>query len=1097
MIGTATVLFTDMVGSTDQRSCLGDEAADAIRHAHDEIVAAAVTGCQGRVVKGLGDGTLATFDATSDAVAAAVRIQQAVHSHGRADPDVRFALRLGLSVGDVSHEDGDLFGTAVIEASRLCAAAQGGEILVAEAVRLLSKGRAGFTFEPMGEIELKGIPDPVAACRVMWEPEEESTAELGRVPFPGHLRPTAGLSYVGRSDLLDRLRDLWTEAADGASRAVFLAGEPGIGKTRTAAEIAKQAHAGGALVLYGRCDADLAVPFQPFVEALDWYVSSTGDPALGRLPGELARLVPELSTRVGVPKPVASDANTEQYRLFEAVASWLLDCSAGDGLVLVLDDLHWATQPTLGMLLHVLRAAATTETPPHVLIVGTYRDTDVDRGHPLSSVLADLWRVGSVERISVARLSRDEVEAFITVIAGHELDETARHLARNLYADTEGNPFFVTEVLRHLVETGVIRRDGDRWAIPDPDNLSVPEGVRDVIGRRLSQLSPEANSLLSLAAVVGRTFDLDLLTAVSDLSEDDVLDVLDEVVRARLVLELSASEFRFTHALVQTTLFEELSATRRLRLHRRVVAALEKLRPDDVVALAHHTVLAGPEGGDMSRAIAYTVAAGEQALGLRAFAEAEEHFRHALELVEEFGDTDTSVELAALCGLGEAQRDQGEPTYRETLLTAAHRAMAAGDNDALVRAALANTQGLVSLLGDVDTDAVAVLEKALDAIGTSPSADAIRLEAQLASELVWVPGSNRLRLADKAWELAQEHGDAALMREVLVRTWFPSQTSHRWRETAERVRELRRLVEASADPAWRVNALLAASPSLFAAGDIAGSREATEVANSIAATEGTPGLRHASAHMRVLFLAGASRFDEAEALNQETLELGAEMGMPDAQMYWSASHAVIAMMRGNVAELADMFGVLADTYPTIPSWRAAHIVCLALGERKDEAHEALRVHPPEIETLMNEPFPFTAATALGCTAFLLRDAALGALIAETISPYTGCWTSWGVGTLGPVDFGLGAAVAATGDHGAALGHLRDAIRISEDCGFVALGCHIRNYLAETHFERDAPGDRAEAVRVATEARDTAAATGASGNEALSNRILARFEAAAI
>ncbi|MCZ7630233.1 MAG: hypothetical protein M5U19_14820 [Microthrixaceae bacterium] len=162
------------------------------------------------------------------------------------------------------------------------------------------------------------------------------------------------------------------------------------------------------------------------------------------------------------------------------------------------------------MLLHVLRAATTTLPGPRLLVVGTYRDTDVDRAHPLSSILADLWRIGPVKRISV-RPDPEEVEVLVATIAGHRLDSEGRWFARLLDDETDGNPFFVTEVLRHLVETGALRREGERWTIPHPDHLSVPEGVRDVIGRRLSQLSGGANSVLSMASVVGREFDVELL----------------------------------------------------------------------------------------------------------------------------------------------------------------------------------------------------------------------------------------------------------------------------------------------------------------------------------------------------------------------------------------------------------------------------------------------------------------------------------------------------------------------------------------------------------------------------------------------------------
>lgn len=1093
MVGTEVVLFTDMVGSTEIRAKQGDVVADEIRRAHDAIVEHAVGEHGGRVVKGLGDGALAAFLATSDAVASAVAIQREVHRHGLRHPDRSFLLRVGISAGDVGHEDGDLFGTAVVEASRLCAAAQGGEILVGEAVRLLCRGRATFGFEPMGNLALKGLGEAVPAARVDFDPAF-GDLDGGPVAFPPGLRSTVDVPYVGRPDLLDLLDEGWKAASNGACHAVFLAGEPGIGKTRSSIEVARRAHAEGAVVLYGHCDSDLAVPYQPFVEALGWYTAAATEPVLGRLQGELSRIVPEISSRADAPGPVGSDASTEQYRLFEAVASWIIECSASSGLVIVLDDLHWATKPTLAMLLHVLRAATTTLPAPRLLVVGTYRDTDVDRAHPLSSVLADLWRIGRVKRISVTRLTPEEVEVLVATIAGHRLDSEGRWFARLLDDETDGNPFFVTEVLRHLVETGALRREGERWTIPHPDHLSVPEGVRDVIGRRLSQLSGGANSVLSMASVVGREFDVELLGAVTDLDEDDLIDVLDEVVRARLIQEVSQTEFRFVHALVQTTLYEELSATRRRLFHHRVSDILEKLRPRDVVALARHAVLSGPIGGHMDHAITYIIAAGEQAQQLPAFSEAEEHFRHALELIEAHEAPGSRLELDALCGLGEVLRDEGDPSFRGVLLTAARLAESAGDTEMLVRAALANSTGLVGLLGEVDRDVVAVLEAALAAVGEEPSPERSLLLAQLATELLWMPGSRRVELAEEAQGIARAGGDAVLLGEVLVRSWIAASTSDRWCENLEVAHELERMARGCADPSWRVRALLAAAPMLLAAGEVVPSRKCIELANSIAETEGTPSLRHTAANLWILHVAGAGRFEEAEELNIATRALGAEIGLADVETYFVASQAAIAMMRGTIGEMADIFAVLAETYPVIASWRAAQVICLALDGRLDEARRVLRSNPPDFEMHRLEPFQFTPATVLGTVAHHLGDAELGRRVHDELTPYVGRWTSWGVGTMGPVEFGLGAAESAIGDHAASIDHLRHAAEVCEEVGFSALSDHIDCYRARVLMSRDGPSDLDAALEVARRAHSRSAEIGATGNAEWTARIIADCEA---
>ncbi|MDQ1508024.1 MAG: hypothetical protein QOD57_5751 [Actinomycetota bacterium] len=261
---TATVLFTDLVGSTELRSQLGEDAAEQLRHQHDELVGGAVESSRGNVVKNLGDGVMATFAGASDAVEAAVGIQQAIGRHNRSSAAV-LEVRIGISAGDVAFEGDDCFGTPVIEAARLCGAARGGQILASDIVRWLA-GSGGGTFTPIGSLELKGLPAPVPAVEVHWEPITVSS-----VPLPGFLTDI-GRIFVGRDGELERLSQLWNEAAGGELRVALLAGEPGVGKTRLAAELAGRVHDEGATVLAGRCDEDLGVPYQPFVEALRHFV---------------------------------------------------------------------------------------------------------------------------------------------------------------------------------------------------------------------------------------------------------------------------------------------------------------------------------------------------------------------------------------------------------------------------------------------------------------------------------------------------------------------------------------------------------------------------------------------------------------------------------------------------------------------------------------------------------------------------------------------------------------------------------------------------------------------------------------------------------
>ena len=552
---TATILVTDLVGSTELRVRLGEERANELRRTHDSLLLAAVEANGGTVIKGLGDGILALFTVAADAVAASIAMQQAVYAHARNVPDEPLDLRVGLSSGDVSLEGGDCFGTPVIEASRICAAATSGQILAADLVRLLARGRGGYVFTAAGERQLKGLPEPVPVVVVGWEPP---APEEAGIPFPSGLVPQGALPFSGRSEQTEFLLQAWKEASGGDRKVVLVSGEPGIGKTRLAAEVARSLYDQGGIVLFGRCDEDLGLGFQPFVEALEQVVRTRpGAESLGRYGGDLVRLVPDLSDRVpGLSTPIQADPETERYRLLDAVAAWLSALGEERGVLLVLDDLHWAEKPTLLLLRHLIRS------PEHLrlLIFATYRDTDLDRTHPLGEILPDLHREPGVQRIALSGLDVAGVAELISNAAGERLDARAKDLAQPLWSETEGNPFFVQEIILSLVESGrVVQRDGVWTTDLDFEELGIPEGVRQAVGRRLSRLSDDANAVLSVASVIGPSVDVDVLVDVSELDLDTVIDALDEARAAALVQERTSGTYEFTHALVRSTLYDELA----------------------------------------------------------------------------------------------------------------------------------------------------------------------------------------------------------------------------------------------------------------------------------------------------------------------------------------------------------------------------------------------------------------------------------------------------------------------------------------------------------------------------------------------------------
>jgi class 3 adenylate cyclase len=1022
---TASVLFVDVVGSTALRARLGEERADAHARDLESRIGAVVGDHHGQVVKGLGDGVLAVFDSAVDAVGAAVDIQQQAElaergSDDTGDPDDAVRLRVGLSVGDVSFEGGDVLGTPVVEASRLCGSAQPGQILAADLVRALSRGRGSFVFEPMGELTLKGLPEPVAACQVMWEPlADPDAAAVGRLPFPGLLSTGVGGTYVGRDSVTDSLVTMLDSVLDGRTSvaAALLSGEPGIGKTRTAAELARRAHARGVPVLYGCCDEELGVPFQPYVEALDFYSSHHPAPKLGRLPGELARLCPELSARVSdLPAPAVSDPRTEEYRLFEAVTSWLIDSSREDGLLLVVDDIHWATRSTLLLLAHLLRAAAADDTA-RLMVVATYRDTELDRRHPLNSVLADLRRLPGVARLDLRGLTLDESVVLVQSVAGHELDDDGLLLARQAFDETEGNPLFMGEVLRHFVETSAVSLVDGRWQVNDPGHIEVPEGVRDVIGRRLGRLSDEANQLLAVAAVIGRDFDLELLAHVTDLDDSTVLDALDEACRSRVVEEAGRDRFRFFHAMVKETLYAELSAARRRRLHESVLHVLEKLRPDDAVALAHHAVEVGPVGGNTSAAVAHLLSAASQASDARDIAGAESFYRQALELLDA-GDPDPHRRTEAMCGLGEAQRDLGNPAFRETLLQATRSALTLDRRDLAARAALANFRGTSSVINDVDAERVAALGDVLATYGDTRSAEVARLGATLAEETTYdhtVSAEHRLDLADRSIEIARGLGDPAVLADVLLRAARTQLVPDRAPTAPPLMAEAVALADQVGDPFLAVMTRIFANAACLGVGDIAGARRYITAGLELARTDCPPAALAATLANSVQYHLYDGRLDEAAALNDHFLTMAMEIGMVDAEQWWAAIALSIQYLQGGVGDLADAAGEFADRYGEAAAWRCSHAFVLAEAGRHDEARQVVEAHGlRRPETFPVDDFTLLAQSYLGYVALLIEDEELGRATEAVLRPHEELWANVDIFTNGPITAMLAGAVAAQG-----------------------------------------------------------------------------------
>ena len=478
--------------------------------------------------------------------------------------------------------------------------------------------------------------------------------EAALPPPPAIAAATEAVEFVGRDDELELLARAWERTKQGERSVVLLGGEPGIGKTRIAREFARRCAAQGATVLVGRADQEALIPYQPWVEALTWYVRACPEPDLSAQleavggGGELAWLVPGLLLRVrDLPPRDSLNPESQRYRLFEAVCDLLVRASAAHPVLLLVDDVHWVDKSTLQLLRHLLRR------PDHarLFVILTYRESDVSANVALSDVLAELTGAPGATRLSLRGLGENAVSRLIQALGA---TDTA-NLGRMVTEGTAGNPFFVGEVVRHLIGTGAL--DSGR-PIRSLSDVGVPVGVKEVIGQRLSHLTSHCRKVLTVAAVVGRDFDLAILESLEGAPNDDLIDALDEAIRAHAIAPVPGASERFTfvHALIRETLYDEVTGPRRTRLHKRVGDALEALsagRPDPPLAdLAHHFMRALP-AGPADKAIEYAARAGNAALAALVFEDALRFYDMALQTL---ASRPTDSQTRATCAAVHAQR---------------------------------------------------------------------------------------------------------------------------------------------------------------------------------------------------------------------------------------------------------------------------------------------------------------------------------------------------------------------------------------------------------------------------------------------------------
>jgi hypothetical protein len=879
-----------------------------------------------------------------------------------------------------------------------------------EAVRLT---RAQVALDPLAEApnrrlieRLAATGDRAAAVSTGRQFAERLRAQLGIAPSretraliddlrrakPDPIPPPPGLTrawetaFVGRRAELARLRASWGGVQMHRDRRIALvAGEPGIGKTRLAQQFAAAALGEGATVLLGRCSEEPLAPFEPFTEAL-----GQAGAAEALQPGN------------------GTEDTGARHRLFDGVDSVLANLAATSPLLLVIDDFHWADRGSLLLTSFLLRSSR----PGPILILGTYRDTELGRRTPLTTALAELKRNGALDRIDLRGLGLDDVAKLARSMLGTD------ELAPRVHARTDGNAFFVEEVLRGLAASGP---------------QVVPESVKHAVGVRLSNMGDDANELIAAAAILGRQHDARALQATAGLQADTAEAGLDEILRARLLRAASLPrQFEFTHALVREAVLDECNALRRARLHRRAADALAELGEEQHLDEIAMHLFEAASVADARRAAEMLVRAGRRALARLAYEDAAERFDRALQALELAGAEDDCG--AVLLARGDALLRVGEPEAARAAFTAARAlALRSGDDTLLGEAALGFAGLGIAIVG-IDDETIARLEEALERV--ADLALRSRLQARLAVEVYYSADRTRsdTHSAD-AVATARAAADAATLASALsarhVALWRPDRAEERLTVAGEMIAAAREAGDRHAELQahnWRV-------ADLFELGEMPRWREETARHARLAEELRLPAFQWYTPLWAATEAMLAGRYEDVDRLSTEAREAGLRAGDRNAALFAGIVSFCAQIEREAYDELDLEFIThqIANS-PAGIAYRGSYTWILAgLGETeraRKELHATMQLtHPFDANWLSFQ-------AELAEASVLLGDASFARSLYERLAPYAGRPVTAGRAccSYGAVDRSLGGLAGLLGREGEAERHLVDSIRLNDAFG---------------------------------------------------------------
>jgi DNA-binding SARP family transcriptional activator len=869
---------------------------------------------------------------------------------------------------------------------------------------------------------------------------------------------TARGVFVGREAELAELRTGLENALGGRGRLIMLVGEPGIGKSRLADELIHHARGRGAQVLTGRCwEAGGAPAYWPWTQSLRAYVRAAEPEALVAQLGvgapDLAQIVPELRDIFpGLPEPPSIESDGARFRLFDATAEFLRSASESQPLVFVLDDLHAADAPSLLLLQFLTRELGSAR----LLIVAACRDVDPVPGEALSDLLAAVAREPVTRRLSLTGLGEQDVVEFVRLTAS---GIASSELVAALHEETEGNPFFLGEMVRLLDVEGV------RSNVISDGRLSIPKSVRDVIARRLTHLSEECNRLLTLASVYGREFVLGALGRMSGVSEDELLETLDEAMAARVVSDVPGApgRLRFAHVLIRDTLFEALTPPRRVQLHRRAVEALEALYGHEpgphLAELANHSI----GGTDFAKGLDYARRAGDRSLALLAYEEAARLYTMALRALHLSDHPDERTRCELLLSLGVAEGRAGNtPAANTALLDAAAIARRLGMPRQLALAAAEYSGRMVWVRAADDARLVPLLEEGLAALPRDDVRLRARLLARLAGAFRDEPSRDRRdALSREAVELARRTADPAALAHALDGRAMAILAPDTVAESLAIASELVEVADEIRDREGLVHGYMQRVSVRVVVGDVGAAEDDLAAATPMAEHLRQPAHLWDICAARAMLALAAGKLSEAEALVERAKALGERTLPSGAIPVYRLQRYTLLEFRGRLDEVEPEIRDLVVRYPARPVFRCVLVHLQARLGRVSEARQAL--DELGVDDFSVLPFDQEWLFAMGFLAeatALLADPGSASVLYDLLAP----WAALNVadpaeGIRGSASRHLGLLATATRRWEAAEHHFEEAAAMNAKMGARPWLAHTQHDYARMLLARDGPGDR--------------------------------------